>query len=56
MGLFDEVVSDYELPGWPEDEESMFQTKDLGCGMESYRITSDGTRSATPRRASRRGS
>jgi len=42
MGLFDEIVCEYPLPDWPEGEEPSFQTKDLDCLLERYRITADG--------------
>lgn len=42
MGLFDYLRCEPNLPdGWrPAD--GLFQTKDLGCGMETHRITADG--------------
>lgn len=45
MGLFDEIVCRYPLPGTkPEfvEEGHLFQTKDLGCDMSTYEITEDG--------------
>ena len=42
VGLFDDVICEYPLPGWPEGEEPRFQTKDLDCAMDTYRITPDG--------------
>ena len=42
MGLFDEIVCEYPLPGWPTHESPRFQTKDLDCSMDTYRISADG--------------
>jgi hypothetical protein len=42
MGVFDEVTCEYALPEWPQGEQPRFQTKDLECLMQRYRITRDG--------------
>lgn len=44
MGMFDEVIIDYELPGRPAyaGKDHRFQTKDFGCHLDLYRITEDG--------------
>lgn len=45
MGMFDEVICEYPLPGTPPDfvtKETRFQTKDLDCDMTTYRIGADG--------------
>lgn len=42
MGLFDEILCEYPLPEWPAGEDPRFQTKDLDCLLERYRITVDG--------------
>lgn len=45
MGLFDEIVCDYPLPGTPPEfigPGHRFQTKDLDCDMSTYRIAEDG--------------
>ena len=40
MGLFDTIACDHPLPdGCPANE---FQTKSLGCGMDTYRLTAGG--------------
>ena len=46
MGLFDEIICEYPLP-LPEDLKGysgskIFQTKDLDCCMQSYKIDKDG--------------
>jgi hypothetical protein len=45
MGLFDEVICDYPLPGTPPafvKPGHCFQTKDLDCDMSAYHISEDG--------------
>ena len=41
MSLFDTLQCDYPLPD-PEFQHEEFQTKDLECTLERYRITADG--------------
>lgn len=42
MGLYDEILCESPLPGWPDGAEPVFQTKDLDCCMERYRISQAG--------------
>ena len=42
MGLFDDLICEYPLPGNPP-KTAKYQTKSLGCDLYEYRITSDGT-------------
>ena len=44
MGMFDEVVCKYSLPGEPPPQiaDAVFQTKDLECLLLTYTITADG--------------
>lgn len=43
MGMFDELICHYPLPGYPKDRKSrIFQTKSLDCLMDLYTITEDG--------------
>lgn len=42
MGLYDEILCEFPLPGWPAGAEPLFQTKDLDCCMERYRISEAG--------------
>lgn len=45
MGMYDDIVCDYPLPGEPPSfvgPGHAFQTKDLDCAMSTYRITADG--------------
>lgn len=42
MGMFDELKSDYSLPGAGEMQSAVFQTKDLECITIDYFITADG--------------
>lgn len=45
MGMFDRIKCDYPLPdgGPPGDPDKWdFQSKDLNCGMQTFRITKDG--------------
>lgn len=45
MGMFDEIVCDYQLPGTPPEfikAGHRFQTKDLDCDMSVYNIDEDG--------------
>jgi hypothetical protein len=41
MGLFDTIYCEYPLPN-PVHQALDFQTKNLDCGMDTYRITHDG--------------
>lgn len=41
MGMFDTVWCDWPLPA-PEAQHFQFQTKDLACGLDEYRITAAG--------------
>lgn len=41
MGMFDTIHCDYPLENRPEWAET-FQTKDLDCLMQAYKITADG--------------
>lgn len=46
MGMFDEIVCDFPLPGSPPAfirPGHVFQTKSLDCEMVNYRIAADGT-------------
>jgi hypothetical protein len=42
MGMFDEIICDYPLPGtvpeWAKAPDFHFQTKDLDCSLSTYRI------------------
>jgi hypothetical protein len=42
MGMFDDIICDYPLPGtvpeWATAPEFRFQTKDLDCTLSTYRI------------------
>lgn len=40
MGMFDNVICKHPLPDNYTGE--VFQTKDLDCGLDTYRITADG--------------
>ena len=43
MGMFDTLFCDMPLPdGFNADGKDDFQTKDLGCFMDLYRITAEG--------------
>jgi len=43
MGLYDDVRCEYKLPGSTGlVQNDVFQTKDLGCMMDSYTVTEDG--------------
>ena len=41
MGMFDDIYCDLELPGLGKTDKS-FQTKDLYCCLDKYRITEEG--------------
>lgn len=41
MGMFDTVIVECELPDSPP-KDLWWQTKDLSCGMDKYKITADG--------------
>lgn len=41
MGMFDDITVYYPLPDY-DAEHISFQTKDLDCFMDKYRITEDG--------------
>lgn len=46
MGMFDEIICDYPLPGDSPffiEPGHRFQTKDLDCCLDTYRITADGS-------------
>jgi hypothetical protein len=46
MGMYDEIICDYPLPGTPPafvNQGHVFQTKDWECDMSRYRIATDGT-------------
>jgi hypothetical protein len=41
MGMFDEICCHLPLPD-PRDQDRVFQTKDLDCSLDCYRITEEG--------------
>lgn len=42
MGMFDNIQVELPLPGLSETAKPNFQTKDLNCYMDQYRIDGDG--------------
>lgn len=42
MGMFDWLLCEYPLPDLPDPTSIEFQTKDLDCLLDNYRITKDG--------------
>jgi hypothetical protein len=42
MGIFDNIHCEYPLPDCPENIELDWQTKCLGCCLDTYVITEDG--------------
>lgn len=42
MGMYDSVICEKPLPGWPEGVEPNLQTKSLDCNLDTYTITAEG--------------
>jgi hypothetical protein len=42
MVMFDNLICEMPIPGEPKPKELIFQTKDLDCQLDSYRINAEG--------------
>lgn len=49
MGMFDYVVCEVPLPELEDPSQYSFQSKSLGCYMDTYTITTDGLLTITER-------